>query len=307
MKKHAQLLLVGFVITIISVGLFPIIGCSSRPDITKPNGEPVNIINNKLARDHTWDVVCGFLRRDRTEEEDYTDSKGSAYFAEKLHNRAEYSNINTGFVLVEYADGTNDCFVAFNTMDHGLVYVDCTGRYHLKRDWLGNIEIKYVVNNKEYENKSYSLCREYGLRWFRIPFPSVTSWDKVAYIEEGKKISYASIDYGCYEGTPRSINYAEKTWNEIMDMFDEQSRKYEQFFNNPWIQNYSDEDFLASCKSRWRLYDNVGVNGEIMEIVNQDRYIVETAKFRSKFVENDFRKYWWEQSASVVDKIQIYW
>jgi len=123
-------------------------------------GEFIVLINNKNAKDPTYQELLSFLRTDNTDAfpyqmvfsvagsyygkaEDKIDlinvkgiidgskaplaPKVCADFAERLHNDAELAGIKCGYVSLELGNVGHACDV-FNTTDRGLVYIDDTGK-----------------------------------------------------------------------------------------------------------------------------------------------------------------------------------
>lgn len=122
-------------------------------------GEFIVLINNKNAKDPTYQELIEFLRNDATDSFPYVYSfllAGSYYgtaeskidlsnikdiidgnkqpinpkicadFAERLHNEAEKSGIRCGYVSLELGTDGHACNI-FNTTDRGIIYIDDTG------------------------------------------------------------------------------------------------------------------------------------------------------------------------------------
>ncbi len=180
-------------------------GCrQSEPVYLKPSGEPVNLINNSAARDHPWQVVLDFLKRDTTDQEYYTPNRGSAYFAEMLHNRAEYYGFKTAFVVVEFENGETHALNAFNTVDYGLVYIDCTGIGAWDRAVPPDIVIELLPESEEgHSTEEYLECFQ-SCRCITVefPYPPHTSWDKVAFVKEGEKLGFVGADCVTFKIAP---------------------------------------------------------------------------------------------------------
>jgi len=96
--------------------------------IVQPNGNPVHLINNKSARNPSWQELMSFLRRDRTENNAYVPGDFvCSSFAEMLHNNAEAAGYSCAFVTVDLGSPSQGhACNAFETTDRGLVFVDCT-------------------------------------------------------------------------------------------------------------------------------------------------------------------------------------
>lgn len=125
----------------------------------KASGEPVILINNESAVNPTWNELISFLKADDTDRILYQNNIFvSSDFAERLHNNAERAGIRASFVVVDFYDNTDvHALNAFETTDKGLTYVDCTGS--------------------------------------AVKLQELDSFDKIAYIQKGKKYGIISIYY----------------------------------------------------------------------------------------------------------------
>ncbi len=139
------------------------------------NNQPIELINNPDAVNVNYAALLEFIQEDSTDQYEYiargTISRGIPFvcsdFAETVHNNAESAGIRAGYVSVEFEDGgLGHAINAFETTDRGLVYIDCTGK------------------------SVYSQLDGEGI--------STSSWDKVAYIEEGKKYGVIGLDKARY-------------------------------------------------------------------------------------------------------------
>lgn len=110
-------------------------------------GQPVVVKNYADVTDPDYKQLVAFLASDTTEQADYEGPKYTCgEFAARLHDDAEAQGIRCGVVGVAFnasatavANGSDDimpdaceacrghAFVAFNTTDRGLVFVDDTG------------------------------------------------------------------------------------------------------------------------------------------------------------------------------------
>ena len=93
------------------------------------DGHRIELFNNPEAKNPTWSELKAFLRQDRTDEYYYDeDSFVCSGFAEMLHNNAEEVGIRAAYVDVELeGEPSGHAANAFNTIDRGLLYIDCTG------------------------------------------------------------------------------------------------------------------------------------------------------------------------------------
>ena len=113
----------------------------------------MNLIDNPIAANPTWQELKEFLLADPTDDKTYIkDIFDCSQFAEMLHNKAEAQGIKATFVAVNFrGKEVGHALNAFKTTDKGLVYVDCTGgRLSIRRTSLERDKIAYVVKGKEY-------------------------------------------------------------------------------------------------------------------------------------------------------------
>ena len=137
-------------------------------------GEPIRLYENSQAIDPSWQRLKSFLLTDDTDELHYiADSFVCADFAVMLHNRAEKAGIKAAYVSVDFVDGPAHAMNAFNTIDKGLIYIDCTGP-----GFLGTTIRDSSSINGDYDKVAYiKVNEEYGL----IPLDKATSFDYVFY------------------------------------------------------------------------------------------------------------------------------
>lgn len=95
--------------------------------IVKPDGRPVQLLNNPDARNPSWSELVDFLRRDNTDQRAYIPGRFvCSSFAEMLHNRIEAAGYRCAYVTLNLPEG-HACNV-FETTDRGRVFIDCTGK-----------------------------------------------------------------------------------------------------------------------------------------------------------------------------------
>lgn len=130
------------------------------------NGKVVTLINNPDAKDPTYSQLIQFLKRDLTDQNDYSKIKYNCVdFAKDLHDHAESEGIKSAWVGIDFVGKeVGHAVNAFNTIDRGLVFIDVTA---------GIIEQAYL----------FSVIEE-----------KYESWDKIAYIEIGKDYGVIDID-----------------------------------------------------------------------------------------------------------------
>jgi hypothetical protein len=107
-----------------------------QPPYTRTRGgERIELRNNDEAEQPTWAELLLFLASDRTDEKPYSlESYPCGAFAEEVHNNAEAAGITAAFVALAFQDGSEGhALNAFDTIDRGLVFVDCTSSYRSDR------------------------------------------------------------------------------------------------------------------------------------------------------------------------------
>lgn len=192
----------------------------------------VVLINNKNARNPTYQELIYFLTNDNTDSYPYKSSPllssimygdphdkvdkkfwldvingvtkpNSPYicadFAQMLHNNAEIAGIRAGYVCTE-----DHAFNVFETTDKGIIYIDDTG------------ESDYPI----YPNP-YSISGS-------VTFGDVDSNDKVAYIEIRKPFGLISLSVAHLYG----FNYeGYEKWVMKKELFDNKSDEYDSILN----------------------------------------------------------------------------
>ena len=78
-------------------------------------------------RDPTYKQAVAFLKRDKTDENEYVEDTHGVYvcshFARDVCNNAEAEGLRCAFVSLIYSEGGH-ALIAFDTVDEGLVYFD---------------------------------------------------------------------------------------------------------------------------------------------------------------------------------------
>jgi hypothetical protein len=133
-------------------------------------GSRIILLNYDNATDPTYEELKKFLKADSTDRISYDrNSFVCADYAHMIHNNAERSGIKAGFVSIDFYE-INDghaCNV-FNTIDKGLVFVDCTAPISgnsENSDTIVNMGIgkKYEVKGLFGSNKYYGVSNYRGL------------------------------------------------------------------------------------------------------------------------------------------------
>lgn len=134
--------------------------CGGWGMIVGADGGRIELFNNPEAENATWEELEQFLWEDETDRHIYNeDSFVCADFAEMLHNNAESAGIRAAYVSVELKTwnpwlggwvvsiGPSHSLNVFNTLDRGLVYIDCTGTENGELNADKTVE---VVEEEEY-------------------------------------------------------------------------------------------------------------------------------------------------------------
>ena len=92
------------------------------------DGYEIYLQNNPDAIDPTYSELVNFIKKDKTDQIQYSDDFVCADYAELVHNNAEANGIKTAWVAISFYDNDEGhALNAFNTLDKGLVYIDSTG------------------------------------------------------------------------------------------------------------------------------------------------------------------------------------
>lgn len=178
------------------------------------DGEPILLIDNPAATDPTYAELVAFIQQDNTDTNNYLEDPRIGYvcadFAEDVHNNAEAAGIRAASVSVGFeGDGEGHALNAFETIDKGLVYIDCTGqsfeeKLNLHVEYTGG-DVSYVYDNPE-------------------------SWDAVAYIKIGEE--YGLVPLGKAEALYYNFyqEYARKwrAYQQILADFNDEVARFNQ-------------------------------------------------------------------------------
>lgn len=124
-----EIVLVTFLISFFSIMGYIIVS-KHKPYVyyVNPNDMPVKLLYNKDVIDPTFKQLVEFLEIDQTEKLKYIPGKFvCSNFAETLQHNAAKAGLRCGWVAINFRNGapSHACNV-FNTVDRGLVFVDCT-------------------------------------------------------------------------------------------------------------------------------------------------------------------------------------
>ena len=112
-------------------------------NLGKESIQLIQLVNNSDATNPTWQQLKDFLRSDKTDQNQYIlGSYICVDFAKEVHDNAEAAGIRAAFVGVSFeGEIEGHALNAFETIDKGLVYIDCT-----ELD-----TIIYIEKGKEYQ------------------------------------------------------------------------------------------------------------------------------------------------------------
>ncbi len=129
----------------------------TRGVVAGADGHLIILKNNPGASNPTWEQLKSFLYKDNTDQIPYVLGKFvCADFAERVHNDAESAGIRAAYVCIQVGPsksnptGGGHALNAFQTIDHGLVYIDCTDF----RPGINADKIVDVVTGKDYIARS---------------------------------------------------------------------------------------------------------------------------------------------------------
>lgn len=191
------------------------------------DGEPIELINNASATDPTYATLVSFINEDPTDEAAYMDfdsdssfaflGQTCADFAEMVHNNAEAAGIRAALVTTDFeGQEVGHALNAFETTDEGLVYIDCTGQD--LGSWLVEHNVRIDKTTKEVTFNEESL----------------TSWDKVAYVEIGKEYGLIPLDqaespsYSFYEEYEEEYEQRQQEYEELASDYNDEVALYNQ-------------------------------------------------------------------------------
>jgi len=213
MNKRQFCLVLGLaLVLVISVGACqnPLYTYEDGAVLVGGDGEPVLLVDNPNAVNPTYAELVAFIERDTTDSNNYLEDPLIGYvcadFAEDVHNNAEAAGIRAASVSVDFEEGgEGHALNAFDTIDEGLVYIDCTGlsaepNFHLEETEEGFIFVD----------------------------DSPASLDAVAYVEIGREYGLvpmaraSALYYGFYQ------DYKEgwQEYQELLESFNEEVSRF---------------------------------------------------------------------------------
>lgn len=106
----------------------------------------ITLYRNDTAQNPTYSQLVSFIKSDKTDMNRYVNGKYEcSEFARDVYNNAEKAGIRSAWVAIEFNKGDGHALNAFQTLDKGLVYIDCTGtpaRNNNIKDWDKIVTVK---------------------------------------------------------------------------------------------------------------------------------------------------------------------
>jgi len=110
---------------------------------TGADGHRITLYNNGNAIDPTYQQLVSFIKSDDTDKvpSNYSNFE-CADFAERVHNNAEAAGYKCAWVDINFINnGAVHACNAFETIDHGLVFIDCTNYGNLDNDKIVDLKV----------------------------------------------------------------------------------------------------------------------------------------------------------------------
>lgn len=139
---------------------------------TGADGHRIILHNNESAINPTYRQMVNFIESDKTDEIPYNYSSFSCFdFAERVHNNAEAAGYKCAWVKISFVNG-GVVFAcnAFNTVDHGLVFIDCTDYGNPYNDKTVDLKVGMDYNPEgigdlHYIYYSVGIVKNYQIYW----------------------------------------------------------------------------------------------------------------------------------------------
>jgi hypothetical protein len=252
MTKYQWCVILGLVfLLVISVG-----GCKDPRYVYEKgrvlvggDGEPIMLIDNPDAMDPTYAELVAFIEQDTTDSKNYLEDSLIGYvcadFAEDVHNNAEAAGIRAASVSVDFkGDEVGHALNAFDTIDKGLVYIDCTGQ---------GFEEKLNFH-PEYTDEGVTFVDD-----------NPESWDAVAYVEMGREYGLiplaraGALSYSFYEEYKERWRAYQQILADFNDEVEQFNREVEgKTFHEGSMELVRLEAWKADLKRQSELLDSLG-------------------------------------------------
>lgn len=195
------------------------------PYVAGPTGVAIELVNNELAVDVSWNDLVDFVALEDTDESPYIqDLRMCGSFAEALHNDAEAAGIRCAWVSIDIAgQEIGHAMNAFLTTDKGIAFVDCTG-----------------------EDTSFVAPVATGA--------GTCDYDKVAYVEIGQEYGLVSLDRAESLAYPFYVEYS-KGWVDYLADLEEFNALADEY--NALVEGRTLIAGSAEQRKAQRLYDDL--------------------------------------------------
>lgn len=242
-----------------------------QPPYSKTFGIPIHLTNNSSATDPTWQQLMSFLIADKADQKDYNVFLfPCGAFAEEVHNNAEAAGIRAAWVAVDFEDNSErHALNAFETVDKGLVYIDCTGGSLLE-------ELQFTPVTQFVPGLGEVTVLE-------LNYPS--SYDKVAYVVVSKEYGLISLDvatspqYSVYE----AYLAKREEYEMALETYNQEVESYNQALGGRTVLGEPEYSRFVEWHGR--------LNAELAEL---------------EMLSEEVGDFYW-QSLGVVANIEIYW
>jgi hypothetical protein len=110
---------------------------------TGADGHRITLHNNENTIDPTYQQMVNFIKSDQTDKIPYNYSSFECTdFAERVHNNAEAAGYKCAWVDINFVNnGAVHACNAFNTVDRGLVFIDCTNCGNRDNDKIVDLKV----------------------------------------------------------------------------------------------------------------------------------------------------------------------
>jgi hypothetical protein len=242
----------------------------------------INLINSQSAMNPTWGQLLQFIGSDDTDEQTYIEGVymcGS--FAETLHNNAEQEGIRVAWVVIDFADSTiGHALNAFNTIDQGIVFVDCTA---------GGFEVfaPSLEDSRSYES----------------------DYDKIAYIKIGSEYGLITAELA-ESGEYRFYEQYEQRWENYESSVEEYNARVEEYNTsveeyNRRVKEYNREVSTGTYEYGRMMVMYLDLQQEETRLKREEEDLKREADYLNQLVQ-DLGYYPWK-SLGVVSHVEVYW
>ncbi|MFC1938554.1 hypothetical protein ACFLWM_00120 [Chloroflexota bacterium] len=275
-------------ILLIAVLLFAfLIGCKNSAQQAYPyiysngkievggDGEPIKLINNPDAINPTYKDLLDFIKTDKTDILYYIEEGDWAYVcadaSEDVHNNAEAAGIKAAWVGIHFiGNQPGHAINAFETVDKGLVYIDCTGG----RSFTTWDEAVYTIGNDNVTDQSSA--------------GEPSSWDTIAYVKIAEEYGVIDID------AAESLSY---------DYYQDYKKRWEEYHR--LLEDYNSDVEKYNQEIAGKVYRKGSIELAIIQALEQN--LNEQAEQLDNLREG-LSEYWYGmEGMHIVEEIQIHW